>query len=551
MNDDNHADGHPLDRTLGHRAPLLWLALPVMGGLAAVGAGASAPVAATLVISLALSAAALALERPAPSLAALAGSMLLAGVASGVSHRGTAASGGERPPRAIHLSLRIRRVFPQGSPLKAGGIALIADARGLPSGLAGRRIYYSARLRPGQPPPERTAKVAASGLLVAVPRGRPASTFYGSLAGQGVGFMLVRARILRDEEPAGAYYRFCNRLARRMDALLGEGLGSHPELAAMYRAMMLGRKGDLQPGQKLLFIHSGAMHLFAINGVHIGMVAAALHAMLALLRCPRAPASLAVLAVLWLDVDTTGGSPSAVRAFVMVAILEAAFAMRRPCNPVAALAGSALLSVLIDPMDFFSASFQMSYAVVCAILTLGLPLAGRLERRFPPFPDIPEASWSPLQRASALARRHLLQAAGIGLAAGLVGAITGIQFFGLFAPVGVVLNILLVPLASLAIVGGCLSLAIPHWGFSASPIFNRAAAVVLLGIQAIMNAGSRMPGAWMAARFRAGWIGPAALATLVAALIAGYASGWSRARGGWLPPFLVVAAALAFGVKYG
>jgi hypothetical protein len=34
-------------------------------------------------------------------------------------------------------------------------------------------------------------------------------------------------------------------------------------------------------------------------------------------------------------------------------------------------------------------------------------------------------------------------------------------------------------------------------------------------------------------------------------LIAGYAHDWKRARGGWWPPFVVVAVVLLFGVKFG
>ena len=97
--------------------------------------------------------------------------------------------------------------------------------------------------------------------------------------------------------------------------------------------MMLGRKQDLAAIQRGLFLLSGTMHLFAINGLHIGVVALSLHALLALARCPRPLASTLVLAVLWLDVDTTGESPSAVRAFLMVAVLEAAFILRRPGQP--------------------------------------------------------------------------------------------------------------------------------------------------------------------------------------------------------------------------
>ncbi len=235
----------------------------------------------------------------------------------------------------------------------------------------------------------------------------------------------------------------------------------------------------------------------------------------------------------------------------MVASLETAYAVRRPGNPIAALAVSALLVLLLNPMDFFSASFQMSYAVVAAILTLGLPLSSRLERSFPAYRDLPEITWSRLQRALARIKRHLLQASGIGIAAALVSALTGIQFFGLFTPGGIVANLVLVPLASLVIVSGCLSLIVPHCGTQAALIFNRAAEVILCAIDALMKAGSRVPGAWIPAHYRAEWIGPAALAALVTALIAGYAFGWRRERGGWWPPFAIVAATLAFGVKFG
>jgi hypothetical protein len=34
-------------------------------------------------------------------------------------------------------------------------------------------------------------------------------------------------------------------------------------------------------------------------------------------------------------------------------------------------------------------------------------------------------------------------------------------------------------------------------------------------------------------------------------VLAGYATGWRRERGGWWPPFAVVAVALIFGVKFG
>jgi len=542
----------PLDRTLGHRAPLLWLVLPLMGGLAAAQAGLAAPLAPALSLALVAAAAAAVLAGRAPrlGLASLVAAMLLAGDASYRLHRRRLPDWEGRRPHLARCLLRIVHVYPQVSPRKAGGLAVIVRADANLRGLAGQRIYYSLALRPGQAAPERSAVVWAAGLLTVLPRAAPADTFDGSLAGQGLNFRLTRARLLAEVRPAAPYYRCCAQLARRMDELLGAGLEYRPDLAAMYRAMMLGRKGDLSHGQKQLFMRSGAMHLFAINGLHIGLVAVTLHALLALLRCPRLPAGVLVLAVLWLDVDTTGASPSAVRAFVMVAFVEAAFAARRPTNPIAALAASALTVLLLNPMDFFSASFQMSYAVVGVMLTLGLPLSSRLARRFPAYPDLPESSWTWRQRLTAAARKHLLQASGIGFAAALVSAITGVEFFGLFAPIGLVANLVLVPLAGLVIVAGFLSLVIPHGGTPAGLVFNHAAGVVLRVIQALIQRGAALPAAAAAAHFRAAWIGPSALAALLAAAFAGYALGWRRAGGGWWPPLVIVAATLAFGVKF-
>ena len=46
-------------------------------------------------------------------------------------------------------------------------------------------------------------------------------------------------------------------------------------------------------------------------------------------------------------------------------------------------------------------------------------------------------------------------------------------------------------------------------------------------------------------------LGAAALMALMATLVFGYATEWKGGRGGWWPPFAVVALTLVFGVKFG
>jgi competence protein ComEC len=454
-------------------------------------------------------------------------------------------------PRAASKPAAARKVR-KPPPRRASGVGTVVGTDRHLRDLAGQRIYYSVALRPGQAAPGRSAVIGATGVLEAVPRGSKAGGFDAFLSGSGVNLRLGRGQMDGLWHPQNPYRRFCDALAARMKGILGAGFETRPDLSGVYRAMMLGQKQDLTPGQKSGFLRSGTMHLFAINGLHIGVVAVALHALLALCRCPRAAAAVAVLCVLWLDVDTTGASPSAVRAFIMVCVFETAHLLHRPANLMAALSAAALPTLLFVPTDLYGASFQMSYGVMAAIVMLGMPLAGWLQARFPACRNVPEPLRRRTQRWRAALQRHLLGAAGIGVAAALVGAISGIHFFGILAPAGLPVGVVLAPLAMLVIVAGFLSIGAGLSSLAAASRFlNGAASVLLRAIAAVVSAGLRMPGGNFEAHFRAGWIGPAALAALTAACMAGYSNRWRRKAGSWWPPFIVLALALVFGVRFG
>jgi competence protein ComEC len=241
-----------------------------------------------------------------------------------------------------------------------------------------------------------------------------------------------------------------------------------------------------------------------------------------------------------------------VRAFILIACYEAAIVLRRPANGIAALAAAALIVLLVEPMALFSASFQMSYGVVLAILCFGLPLAERLAARFAPFRDLPEATWAWWQRGRAAALRWFWPVLGIGLAAALVSTVSGPEFFHVWAPGGLVSNLVLVPLAMLVIVAGFASVVAGLAGVAALGIlFNHAAMVLLVIIDRLIHVGVGVPGAWWVANWRAPWVASATLALLLATLLAGYATRWRKERGAWWPPLAVAALGLILGVKFG
>lgn len=542
-------------RSLGHRAPLLWLVLPLIAGIIAGRYGPPASPAWLLAGALvaALLSALAAWRAPRVWALPLGAALLLAGDASYTLRRARLAAWEQLPPREAQLALRVDRVFPQNDPRKTAGLATVMRAEEHLPDLVGQRIYFSLALRPGEAIPIRSTVISALGVLTPLPENPPAVSFDSYLADAGMNFRLARGRLLAVEQPPTRYRMFCDHLARRLNAILSAGVApKRPELAAVYRAMMLGQKHELSAAQDQLFMHSGTMHLFAINGLHIGVVALAVHALLLLARCPRPLVAVLTLLVLWLDVDTTGASPSAVRAWLLVAAFETAFALRLPANGVAALATAALLVLLAEPMALFSASFQMSYGVVFAILCFGLPLAERLAARWPPWPNLPEATWAWWQRWSATALRWFWPVLGIGLAAWLVGAVTGAAFYNVFTPGGLIANLVLVPLAMLVINAGFASIATGLAGLTAaSVLFNHAAVLVLAVIDALIRLGQRVPGVWWPAAWHAPWLGSATLVALLAVVLAGYARGWSGWSRGFWPPFAVVTLALIFGVKFG
>ena len=140
---------------------------------------------------------------------------------------------------------------------------------------------------------------------------------------------------------------------------------------------------------------------------------------------------------------------------------------------------------------------------------------------------------------------------GIGLAAALVSTVSGPEFFHVWAPGGLVANLVLVPLAMFVIVAGFASVVAGLAGAGGlGALFNHASMVLLLVIDRLIRVGVGAPGAWWTASWRWPWLASVTLALLMTALLAGYAAGWKKERGGWWPPLVVAALGLIFGVKF-
>jgi len=456
------------------------------------------------------------------------------------------------PPREAELSLRITRTFAQQHAERTSGIAVIEATAPHLSELVGQRVYFSLKLPSGIPPPLRSTLVEGIGVISALPPNPSPEDFAHYLDNAGVNFRFSRGQVLRTLKPASAYRQFCARMAERFSRTLGAGIeAKHPLHTSILRAMLLGQKSELNEEQSWLFRTSGTMHVFAISGLHIGVIAAALHWLLALLRLPGKPRLLVELSALWLYVDITGTAPSAVRAFIMVALFLIAFALRLPVNPIATLTTASLIVLCADPLQVFSASFQMSYGIVAALLLIGLPLGESWQAAWQPYAMLPKATWSWRQRALDGLRRWGLGALGIGVAATLVSSITGVLFFQLFTPGSLLINLWVIILAAVAITSGFASLLFGLVGFDlGSIVANYTALLILwateLGIRHFMT----LPHLWFQASFKAPWMGSVTLAALLLSLITGYFQHWTGWSRFYWAPFVVLVLGIVFGVSF-
>ena len=155
-------------------------------------------------------------------------------------------------------------------------------------------------------------------------------------------------------------------------AWLGRLLPEGDELAVL-RALAIGDRSALTRDLRSAYRDSGAMHLLALSGLHVGLVYALLVWLLRPLgghRAARLLRSALVLGLLWAYALVTGLSASISRAVLMITFYELSGLLSGDRDALSALSGSALLLMLFRPEAPRDIGFQLSYTAVLSILLL-------------------------------------------------------------------------------------------------------------------------------------------------------------------------------------
>jgi len=141
------------------------------------------------------------------------------------------------------------------------------------------------------------------------------------------------------------------------------------EALSVVTALTLGYKEDLTPETKKVFADSGAQHILAVSGLHVGII----YLIVTFITFPLKKINLfsqilVVIIVLWGYAFITGLSPSVVRAAAMFSFFALGKPFQRNVDGFNILALVALLILLMNPLQIYNISFQLSFLAMAGLL---------------------------------------------------------------------------------------------------------------------------------------------------------------------------------------
>lgn len=152
--------------------------------------------------------------------------------------------------------------------------------------------------------------------------------------------------------------------------------GAADEAYAVVAAMALGDKTALTQELKDTYSVTGASHVLALSGLHLGIIYMLL-SLLIVNRRWRMASQLLIVLCIWAFVLLVGMSVSVVRSALMLSVYALLSLGHRDRMSVNTLAFTAIVLLMVNPLSLFDVGFQMSFMAVLAIL-LFVPLGERV-----------------------------------------------------------------------------------------------------------------------------------------------------------------------------
>ena len=214
----------------------------------------------------------------------------------------------------------------------------------------GDRIQVQASLRPSQPYSASTSNGIFS---------------YGYASGQPV-------VLSQSEDAYGILIRVRAYYAEMLDELYGRE-------APIAKALLIGDRSDLDAEDLTRFSELGVMHIFAVSGMHVSALIAAVGL---LFRRRGTWGHLLLTAIVsLLYCALTSFTPAVLRAASFLFLMRLPDLVERQNDPVSAFYGSVVFVLLVRPYSLFTAGFLLSFGAMAGLLLLEPSIRRRLPEK--------------------------------------------------------------------------------------------------------------------------------------------------------------------------
>lgn len=263
-------------------------------------------------------------------------------------------------------------------------------------------------------------------------------------------------------------------------------------------ALSLGIRENLKSEDTDAFQRTGTMHIFAISGLHVGIIAMILFKALSFFIWNRSWAAGISIPAIWIYVWIIGMPASATRAAIMATVVLGGICLRRPDHWPNTLHLTTLIHLLVDPAQLFQPGFLLSFAAVFWIILIMPRTQGWVARLRTPDPLLPR-EWTPWYRR--WIHQFIAQLASLALLSLVcwLGTLPLIAFtFGQISWSGLILNTALVPMASLCLLNLILGFA-TCWSLGwIDGAYFHGAWFIMKAMVALSDYASNLPGiAWI------------------------------------------------------
>lgn len=227
---------------------------------------------------------------------------------------------------------------------------------------------------------------------------------------------------------------YAGSLRQRMLSLYERFITGKDEFAVL-SALTLGYKEAIDPELRETYSDSGAMHILAVSGLHVGVIYLVLSSFLSILFRGKYAIILkaaSIVILLWAYAFITGLPPSVIRSVTMFSLVAIGSALDRKAQIYNTISVSAFLILISDTDYLYDIGFQLSYAAVISIVYFQPYFAGMIGSRYKVI------CW-------------LRDLAAVSLAAQIGTLPLAIYYFNQFPNYFLLTNFLVIPLATLII----------------------------------------------------------------------------------------------------